>query len=118
MLLQYSIVGIVFLGAIGFAAFALGLSRLAQTHRPYPEKTKTYECGMAPIGKAWVRFKVSYFLCGLIFLIFDVETLFLYPWALQFQQLGLFAIIEMFVFILILVVGLWYAWKEGALEWQ
>jgi len=118
MLVQYAIVGILFLGAMAFGTFAIILSRLVQPHRPYPEKLETYECGMETRGTAWVQFKTSYFLFALVFLIFDIETIFLYPWAVKFQSLGLFAIIEMFVFLLILIIGLWYAWKEGALEWQ
>jgi len=118
MLVQYTIIGIMFLGAIGFSAAAMILSRLLQPHHPYPEKLETYECGIRTKGSAWVQFKVSYFLYALVFLIFDVETIFLYPWAVKFQSLGLFAIIEMFIFLVILIIGFWYAWKEGALEWQ
>jgi NADH-quinone oxidoreductase subunit A len=64
-----------------------------------------------------MRYRVNYFLYALVFLAFDVETIFLFPWAVKFQQLGLFAFIEMIIFIAILLVGLWYAWKEGALKW-
>lgn len=118
MLTQYATIGILFLGAIAFSSIAMILSRLLQTHRPYPQKTETYECGMETRGTAWVQFKNSYFLFALVFLIFDIETIFLYPWAVKFQSLGLFAIIEMFIFLTILIIGFWYAWKEGALEWQ
>lgn len=117
MLVQYSIIGLLFLGAMGFGAFTIVLSRLLQNHRPYPQKLETYECGIEPQGSAWIQFKTSYFLYALVFLIFDVETIFLYPWAVKFQSLGLFAIIEMFIFLTILIIGFWYAWKEGALEW-
>lgn len=118
MLTQYAIVGILFLGAMAFGIFAIILSRLLQNHRPYSQKLETYECGMKTQGTAWVQFKTSYFLFALVFLIFDIETIFLYPWAVKFQSLGLFAIIEMFIFLTILIIGFWYAWKEGALEWQ
>lgn len=118
MLLQYATVGILFLGAIFFACAALLASRLLQTHNPYKEKCLTYECGMLPIGSAWVRFKPAYFLTGLIFLLFDVEMMFLLPWAVAFTGLGLAALIEMFVFIAVLTVGLIYAWKEGVLTWR
>ncbi len=73
---------------------------------------------MLPLGDAWVRFKPSYFVTGLIFLLFDVETMFLLPWALCFTKMGLAALLEMFVFIGILSAGLVYAWKEGALQWH
>ncbi|MCL2338159.1 MAG: NADH-quinone oxidoreductase subunit A, partial [Firmicutes bacterium] len=66
----------------------------------------------------WVQFRTSYFLYALLFVIFDVETIFLYPWAIIFKSMWFFAFIEMIIFIFILIVGLWYAWKEGALEWQ
>lgn len=118
MLLQYATVGILFLGAIFFACAALIVSRLLQNHNPYKEKCMTYECGMPPIGGAWVRFKPSYFLTGLIFLLFDVEMMFLLPWAVAFTELGLAALIEMFVFIGILTAGLIYAWREGVLKWR
>lgn len=118
MLVQYASVGILFLGAIFFACAALVVSSLLQTRNPYKEKNSTYECGMPPMGNAWVRFKPSYFLTGLIFLLFDVEMMFLLPWALGFAEMGLAALIEMFVFIVILTAGLAYAWKEGVLKWH
>ncbi len=117
-LVQYGIVGIMFVGAIAFAAAALIISRIFAPHRPYDRKRITYECGMLTEGTTWVRYKTSYFLYALIFLIFDVETVFLYPWAVAFHALGLFGLIEMLIFIAILVAGLWYAWKEGVLKWQ
>ncbi len=86
--------------------------------RNSPQKSITYECGMDTIGPTWVQFRTSYFLYALLFVIFDVEVLYLYPWALKFQSLGLFAFIEMIIFLTILIVGLWYAWKEGAFEWM
>lgn len=84
---------------------------------PSREKLLTYECGVDPKGSGWMKFRINYFLYALVFLAFDVETIFLYPWAVKFQSLGLFAFIEMIVFIAILALGLWYAWKEGALQW-
>ena len=81
-------------------------------------KRETYECGLETIGPTWVQFKGNYFMYALVFVLFDVETIFLYPWAVRFNVLGLFAFVEMVIFIGILVLGLWYAWKEGALEWK
>ena len=118
MLMQYGMVGILFCGAVFFSAAALIVSRLLQTHNPYKEKNKTYECGMEPVGGAWVQFKPAYFMAALVFLLFDVETVFLFPWAINFVEMGLLALIEMFIFIAILTVGLIYAWKEGALDWH
>ncbi|MHB8157182.1 MAG: NADH-quinone oxidoreductase subunit A [Desulfocucumaceae bacterium] len=86
--------------------------------RTTAQKTTAYECGVDTIGPTWVQFKTSYFLYALLFLIFDVETIYLYPWAVKFKSLGSFAFIEMIIFLSILIIGLWYAWKEGALEWK
>lgn len=81
-------------------------------------KLETYECGLPTEGPTWVQFKTQYFTYALMFVIFDVEVIYLYPWAVSFQDLGLTGLIKMFIFIFILVLGLWYAWKEGALEWR
>ena len=115
---QYATIGILFLGAIGFGAMTIVLSRLLQNHRPYPKKLETYECGIETQGSAWVQFKTSYFLYALIFLIFDVEAIFIIPWVVEFKNLGFQGFAAMFIFLIILVVGFWYDWKEGALEWE
>jgi NADH:ubiquinone oxidoreductase subunit 3 (subunit A) len=82
-------------------------------------KSSLYECGVEPIGTArWNQFNFRYYTYALLFVIFDVETVFIFPWAIRFQQLGLFAFIEMLVFVLILVIGLVYAWRKRALEWE
>ena len=85
--------------------------------KPSLTKNSPYECGMELIGERWPQFNFRYYKFALLFVVFDVETVFLYPWAVYFNQLGLFAFIEMLVFILILVVGWAYAWKHKALEW-
>lgn len=95
----------------------LWASRLIAPHRPNPAKNATYECGEKTIGSAWVQFNVGYYLFGLIFLVFDVEAAFLFPWAVGFRQAGLLGLIEVFFFIAILIFGLIYAWRKGALEW-
>ena len=82
------------------------------------ERQLTYESGMEPIGGAWIQFNIRYYMFALVFVIFDVETVFLYPWAVAFHRLGLLAFIEALVFITILVVALAYAWRKGALEWS
>jgi NADH-quinone oxidoreductase subunit A len=109
------------LGVIGLAlAFllgGLGLSFLVAPHRPGRRKNETYECGESTIGSAWVQFNVGYYLFALLFLVFDVEAVFLYPWALVIREFGVAGLIEVFIFITILILGLVYAWRKGALEW-
>lgn len=97
---------------------ALTLGRFLRPHHPTPEKNATYESGNEAIGESWVRFKVKYYIFALLFVIFDVETLFLYPWAVVYKQLGLFALFEMLVFLFLLIVGLIYAWRKKVLEWK
>jgi NAD(P)H-quinone oxidoreductase subunit 3 len=97
---------------------ALTASRLLRPERRGPERRTTYESGMEPIGGAWIQFNIRYYMFALVFVIFDVETVFLYPWAVAFHRLGLLAFIEALVFIAILVVALAYAWRKGALEWS
>ena len=93
--------------------FVARISEQAMTAKRIP-----YECGVDTIGKTRVRFHIGYFMYALVFLLFDVETIFLYPWAVKYGQLGLFALCEMLVFVGILAIGLWYAWKKGALSWK
>lgn len=118
MFKDYGSIGFLMLVAFVFPFIPLLLSAFLQTRRPTTQKSSTYECGVDTIGKTWVQFKSSYFLYALVFVVFDIETVFLYPWAVKFQQLGTFAFAEMLVFISILAAGLWYAWKKGALEWK
>jgi NADH-quinone oxidoreductase subunit A len=92
-------------------------SRLLATRRPNATKLSTYECGEKTIGSSWIQFNVGYYLFGLIFLVFDLEAAFLYPWAVIVREAGFVGLIEIIVFILIFVLGLTYAWKKGALEW-
>ncbi|HWO43647.1 MAG TPA: NADH-quinone oxidoreductase subunit A [Candidatus Eisenbacteria bacterium] len=85
---------------------------------PNPVKAEPFESGNPPRGDARVRFSVSFYLVAMLFLIFDLEVVFLYPWAIYFRQLGLFGLVEMAIFVGILVVGFVYVWRKGALEWQ
>ena len=107
-------------GFVALLAVAiLGVSSLLRPHNPYPAKNQPYECGIDPVGNAAVgQFKIHYFVIGILFIIFDVETLFLFPWAVVLQDIGILGYIEMLVFILLLLVGFIYAWAKGALEWQ
>lgn len=97
---------------------ALLASKLLRPQGAYPEKLTTYESGMEPIGGAWIQFNIRYYMFALVFVIFDVETVFLYPWAVAFSRLGLLAFVEALIFIAILVIALAYAWRKGALEWS
>ena len=105
------------LGAL-FVAGGMIAAWLLRPHRPYPGKLATYECGEEPIGNAWVRFNVRFYVIALVFLIFEVEVVFLFPWALVYRQLGLFAFVEMAVFLLILIVGYVYVWVKGDHDWD
>ena len=104
---------------IMLAAFILTVSPLLRPDNPYPEKNRPYECGIDHVGEASAGlFKVQYFVIAILFVIFDVETMFLFPWAMVLADLGLFGYIEMFIFIMMLLVGFIYAWIKGALEWE
>lgn len=118
MLIGFATLGIFLLGGLGFALMALLPNWLLSPRKPNREKEKTYECGLDTQGPSWIQFKAGYFMYALIFAAFDVETVFLFPWAVAFKSTGLFALSEMFIFIVLLAIGLWYAWKKGALEWK
>jgi NADH-quinone oxidoreductase subunit A len=96
----------------------LALSRLVQPKVPHPEKLTTYESGIDPIGQGWAQANVRYYIFALLFVIFDVEAVFLFPWALVFERLGMQALVEMAIFIVILAFALLYAVKKKVLEWQ
>ncbi len=93
------------------------VNRLLGPSRPNPIKQQTYECGIETVGDTWVQFKVQYYIYALIFVVFDVEAVFLFPIAAAYGQLGLFAIFEVALFVILLAVGLAYAWSRGVLEW-
>ncbi|MCY7406960.1 MAG: NAD(P)H-quinone oxidoreductase subunit 3 [Alkalinema sp. CAN_BIN05] len=108
-----------FLLICGFVpVLALTASKLVRPSGRGPVRRTTYESGMEPMGGAWIQFNIRYYMFALVFVVFDVETVFLYPWAVAFSQLGLLAFVEALVFITILVIGLVYAWRKGALEWS
>ncbi len=110
--LLFLVVGFIFL------AFTLVLSRLLQPEgQKGPDKYIPYECGEVPQGSAWIRFNIRFYVVALIFIIFDVEIIFLMPWAVVFRTLGPFAFVEGLIFIGILVVGLAYVWRKGDLDW-
>jgi NADH-quinone oxidoreductase subunit A len=103
--------------AIGVAVATLLVSRLLQTNRNTKVKLDPYECGIEPLTDARDRYSIRYYLIAMLFVIFDVETVFMFPWAVVLERLGIFGLIEMMVFLFILIVGFVYAWKKGALEW-
>jgi len=106
--------------AIAFA-FSIGsvvLSRLIGMKKPSEVKLAPYECGMPLHGSAQERFSIKFYIVAMLFILFDIEAVFLYPWAIMFKRLGLFGFVEMGVFIIILLVGFIYVWKKGALEWE
>ncbi|MDP9325541.1 MAG: NADH-quinone oxidoreductase subunit A [Candidatus Dormibacteraeota bacterium] len=103
----------------GIVALALLLTKVLKTAR-HQRKTASdpYESGMVPIGDAWIKYHIQYYMYALIFVIFDVEAVFVYPWAVVYRQVGLYALAEITIFITILGAGLVYAWRRGALRWQ
>lgn len=104
--------------ATGFAIFTLLFSRLVHAGKTNLVKLEPYECGIEPQTDARDRYSIRYYLIAMLFVIFEVETVFMFPWAVLLDRLGLFGLIEMLVFLFILVVGYAYAWRKGALEWQ
>ncbi|MDP3181672.1 MAG: NADH-quinone oxidoreductase subunit A [Desulfobaccales bacterium] len=118
MLIDYLPVLIYMLIAVGLVGVIVLLSELLGKKRHTPAKDMPYECGMDPIGDARHRYTVRFYVIAMFFVVFDIEAIFLYPWAVIFKSLGWFGFVEMLVFIGILVVGLVYVWGKGALEWE
>ncbi len=118
MLTDFGVILLFFI--IGFLFVAIGLiaAAIIRPHKPNPIKNSIYECGEEIIGEPWIRFNVRFYVIGLVFLLFDVEVVFLLPWAVIFKDLGWFAFIEMVIFVFILVVGLAYVWAKGDLDWE
>ena len=123
MALTYGPVAVLTAIAAALALVSLLVAWIVRPHDPYPEKQETYECGMTPIGEAWGQFYVRYYLIALVFVIFDVEAIFLFPWATVFKRLsapammGALPAVEVGIFVLILLAGLVYVWRKGDLEW-
>jgi NADH-quinone oxidoreductase subunit A len=104
--------------AMGIAAGMIGASALLGKRVRNRVKDTAYECGLPPQGTAQERFSVKFYLVAMIFILFDIETIFLYPWAVVYRELKLFAFAEMFVFVLLILAGFFYIWKKGALDWS
>jgi NADH:ubiquinone oxidoreductase subunit 3 (subunit A) len=122
LLADYGYIAILLVAAIAVPVLILVLAQAVSYRSKHPEiqdvKTAPYECGMETVGTTWVQFNFRYYFFALLFVVFDVETVFLYPWAVHFKQLKLFGFVEMLVFILILVVGLVWAWRKKVMEWK
>lgn len=118
MLLEYVAIAVLILLATGVAIIAIVLGGLFGPRRSTERKAMPYESGMTPIGPGTRRMPVRFYLVAVLFILFDIEVIFLLPWAVVFRQLGLFGLLEMLVFIVILLVGYIYSWKKGALEWE
>ena len=114
---QYLPVLIFLAAAIVFPVVGLFASSLLRTQKPEKVKLEPYECGIKPESDARERFSIRFYILALLFVVFDVETVFLFPWAVLYDRLLIFGLVEMGLFLGILILGYWYAWKKGALEW-
>ena len=105
---------------MGFALMSifLGLAKIFKPNNPTKEKLSTYECGVDPVGGGWSQTYIRYYIFGLLFVIFDVEAVFIFPWAVNLETLGYFGLVEMFIFIFILILGLVYAIRKDVLKWE
>ena len=115
---HYLFIGFFLIFALIFPVLPLVLARFVAPKKPSQTKNATYECGLESEGDSWIQFRVQYYIYALIFVIFDIEIIYIYPWAVAYRKLGLFAFVEMTLFIAILAVGLIYAWKKKLLEWE
>ena len=120
---NFGYIGIFLIAAICFAASTILIPVTLRflglvPKKPNPTKYTTYECGMETVGKSQVRFNFRYYFFALLFVVFDIQVVFLYPWAVHFKQLRVFGLVEMLAFVLILIVGFVYAWKKGVLQWK
>ena len=115
---QFGQIGIFLAFGLFFALFSLFLARLVRVRGHDPLFRTTYECGPEAVGSPWVQLNVRFYIFGMLFVLFDVETLFIYPWALAYKSLGVIGFVEMLAFIAVLFLGLIYAWRKGALQWE
>jgi NADH-quinone oxidoreductase subunit A len=114
---NYIFIGLLLLGAIAFALLPLLVVAVVAPRKRSLAKDDVYECGVRTTGETWVRFRIQYYIYALMFVIFDIETVFLYPWAVAYGGLGVFALVEMVVFLVLLFIGLAYAWAKGVMRW-
>src|SRR5437762_721158 len=114
---QYLTVAIFGVAAVAMVGLMLGAGRLVRPTRPQPEKYLNYECGVDPVGTGWSQSHVRYYIYALLFVMFDVEAVFIFPWAIRLEPMAVFGLIEMLIFIVVLALGLLYAWRKGVLRW-
>jgi NADH:ubiquinone oxidoreductase subunit 3 (subunit A) len=114
---EWTYVGLFLIVGALVPAAAIIISMIIAPRKPNSIKQSTYECGMETVGDNWVQFKAQYYIFALVFLVFDVEAVFLFPWAIALGKLPLYAVVEGIIFVLILIAGLFYAWRKGMLEW-
>ena len=114
--MYFTLLIVVILTAIALVAVALGIAKAISPRSYNPQKGEAYECGIPTRGKSWMQFRVGYYLFAILFLMFDVETVFLFPWAVVVQDLGIYGLVSIIFFLVVLVLGLVYAWRKGALE--
>jgi|SRR5579863_1667082 len=115
---NYLPIGVFIIIALGFGAVTIVMGYLVRPSRPYKDKLNAYESGNNPLTDARKSFPLRYYMIAMLFVIFDIEAVFLYPWAVAFRTLGLLGLLEMVVFLSVLFVGYFYAWRKGALEWD
>lgn len=118
MLQDYLPIAILIVISTGLSVVVVILGHLFGPKRPSKRKSEPYESGMQPIGPGTRRMPVRFYLIAVLFILFDIEVVFFLPWAVTFRQLGVFGLVEMFIFIVVLLIGYIYAWKKGALEWD
>jgi len=118
MTLAYVGILVSFAVAALIVVILLGAGALLRPHHPSRVKGEAFECGNPPSGPAWSRVSVKFYLTAILFIVFDVEVVFLYPWAVTFRRLGMFGFVEMAIFVLVLALGFVYVWRKGALEWS
>jgi NADH-quinone oxidoreductase subunit A len=116
-MVEYAPVLIFLLVAAMFPVVALVIAKIVRPDKPNKVKDEAYECGVPAVGEARARYSVRFYILAVLFVVFDVETIFLFPWAVKYRMLGAFGFVTMFVFLGILLIGFAYAWKKGALEW-
>ena len=116
--MYFTLLVVVILTAIALVAVALGIARAISPRSYNPQKGEAYECGIPTRGRSWRQFKVGYYLFAILFLMFDVEAVFLFPWAVILREMGVQGLVTILFFLFILVLGLVYAWRKGALEWK
>ena len=114
----FNFIIVVILTAAGLVAAAMTIARLVGPRSFNPQKGEPYECGIPTRGQSWVQFRAGYYLFAILFLMFDIETVFLFPWAVVVAEAGTYALISISFFLVILILGLAYAWRKGALEWK